>query len=187
MKKVIFFIVCALAFSPKLATAKTCQKHTCTKHVCNDHPACKFYQNHSTAFDQLKTLAGSWSGSEMKNGKKMPARVTYHVTGGGSTLLETLFPGTKMEMVSLYSAQGKEVRMVHYCMMGNQPNLRLDSATGNVFHFKFVRSPGISMRRDQYMGGLTLTLTDKNHLTQNWVMLDKGKEKMNTTFNLVRQ
>ena len=78
------------------------------------------------AFAKLKTLAGSWksktSHDEKEDAKKEHAdvdpeevAVTFKLTGAGSALMETQFPGTPHEMVSVYHVDGKELRMTHYC------------------------------------------------------------------------
>lgn len=141
----------------------------------------------SPAFNKLKALAGTWNGTHEMNGKNKPVRITYRVTAGGSALVEILGPGSPEEMVSVYTAQGKKIRMVHYCMMGNQPHLVLDSYNNNIFHFKYAKSPGISTRNDSYMGELTLTVKDKNHMVQKWTAFKKGKQMMEATeFALTR-
>src|SRR5437762_1108277 len=72
----------------------------------------------SAEFEQLKKLAGKWEGKDPhdKTGKAKIV-VDYKVTSGGSALIETLGPGTPMEMVSIYSeAKPGKVSMTHYCM-----------------------------------------------------------------------
>src|SRR6185369_11800489 len=56
----------------------------------------------SPAFERMKQLVGTWEGtSDMgKEGEKV--RVEYRLTAGGSALVETLFPGSGEEMVSVY-------------------------------------------------------------------------------------
>ena len=52
--------------------------------------------------------------------------VVYKLTGAGSALVETQFPGTGHEMVSVYHLDGDDLRMTHYCAAGNQPRVKLD-------------------------------------------------------------
>ena len=56
----------------------------------------------SKEFERMKQLVGVWEGtSDMgKEGEKV--RVEYRLTAGGSALVETLFPGSAEEMVSVY-------------------------------------------------------------------------------------
>lgn len=143
----------------------------------------------SSAFSDLKAIAGNWSGSHMMNGKEEAIKINYRLTAGGTALVETLGPGTPKEMISVYTSEGKDkVRMVHYCMMGNQPNLVLDSYKDNVFHFDFVKSPTASSScKEGYMGELTITIKDKNHMNQKWVAKKKGKIMDTVQFDLTRR
>jgi len=50
------------------------------------------------AWDSLKKLAGDWEGDA--SGDK--ANVVYRVTSNANTVMETLFPGTPHEMISMY-------------------------------------------------------------------------------------
>jgi hypothetical protein len=69
------------------------------------------------AFQKLKNLNGEWTGTaESKQGPA--AAVSYHLTANGNTLMETLFPGTDHEMISMYYLDGKDLVLTHYCAMG---------------------------------------------------------------------
>ena len=85
------------------------------------------------ASDQLariKALSGKWKGTATEaDGSQQPAEVEYHVTSGGSAVVETLFAGTDHEMVSVYHDQGGKLSMAHYCMLGNQPELGFVNAS----------------------------------------------------------
>ena len=71
--------------------------------------------------DLIKKLEGEWkvTGGDEHHGKE--GKVTYKVTAAGSTLMETQFPGTGHEMVTMYHLDGDELKATHYCAAGNQP------------------------------------------------------------------
>ena len=52
------------------------------------------------AFARLKTLAGSWETRGEGHGHS--GKIDYKVTGNGSVVMETFFPGTDHEMISMY-------------------------------------------------------------------------------------
>ena len=54
----------------------------------------------SKGFERMKELTGVWEGTSnmAKEGEKV--RVEYRLSSGGSSIVETLFPGTPHEMVS---------------------------------------------------------------------------------------
>src|SRR5690242_9923644 len=73
--------------------------------------------------DRLKALAGTWVEAD-KDGKPTDKVVSVvKVTAAGSTVHETLFPGTPMEMISVYHLDGADLVMTHYCALGNQPRM----------------------------------------------------------------
>jgi hypothetical protein len=77
------------------------------------------------AFEILKGFAGEWTG-KVAEGEPVPnPSVIYHVTAAQSAVVETLFPGTAHEMVTVYHMDGDKLVMTHYCAAGNQPHMRL--------------------------------------------------------------
>src|SRR5262245_7059241 len=76
------------------------------------------------ALEQLKSLAGEWIETSPDGHAKGATAVSYRKTAGGSAVLEILFPGTEMEMASVYHLDGKNLVMTHYCMVGNQPRMQ---------------------------------------------------------------
>lgn len=91
------------------------------------------------AFARLKALDGTWTS------QTPPASIRYHVTGGGSTIVETLFAGTPHEMVTVYTLDGDNLVATHYCAAGNQPSVRYNAAKSSgdtlVFDFVSLRGP----------------------------------------------
>ena len=73
-------------------------------------------------FDQFKQLAGEWvraAGEPGKTGDEV--HVKYKVTSAGSAVVETVFPDTDHEMVTIITRDGDDIELTHYCAMGNQP------------------------------------------------------------------
>src|SRR5262245_19588365 len=77
----------------------------------------------ASAFEKFKQLAGEWQGTgDGAHGKDM--RVKYQVTSGGSAVVETVFPGTDHEMVTVIHPDGDDLLLTHYCLLGNQPQMK---------------------------------------------------------------
>src|ERR1700745_3519941 len=72
------------------------------------------------ALDRFKQLVGEWTGK----GPHGDMRIVYKITSGGSTVMETIDPGTDHEMVSMIHADGPALLLTHYCMLGNQPHMK---------------------------------------------------------------
>jgi hypothetical protein len=122
------------------------------------------------AFERLKGLAGTWDARTMTpDGEK--TTVEYRVTGGGSTVMETMFAGSPHEMINMYTVDGDTVRAQHYCSAGNQPLLRLssDKSTGDTLVFDFVSVTGSNL--EHHINGLTLRFTPDGKVVEEWTSL----------------
>ena len=135
------------------------------------------------AFASLKKLAGEWRGPAMMKGMP-PAHSIVRVTAGGSAVEEITFPGTKMEMVSLYHMDKGSLVMTHYCVLGNQPHVKLNTrkSTATELVFDYAGGTNLNASRDAHMHSLALTLPDPSKkggqkLTFSGVSWENGKQK----------
>ena len=140
----------------------------------------------SAAFESMKKLSGSWEGVHIKGEKEEPVKVEYKVSSNGSTVVETLFPGTTYEMITVYHDKGETLSMTHYCALGNQPQMDLVKADHNTLEFALADAKHIDVAKDGHMHGLIVTMTDNDHLIHQWTMYEKGKEGDVTTLKLAR-
>lgn len=135
------------------------------------------------AFDAIKKLDGTWI---MGSGTKT-AKVVYKVTGGGSTVVETQFPGSPMEMVSVYHLDGPDrLLLTHYCAARNQPTMALlPGATATDFRFDFVS--GTNMKpSDMHIHNVRYRLLADDHILTEWGGYMKGKPAGTEKFDLHR-
>jgi hypothetical protein len=87
------------------------------------------------------------------------------VTAGGSAVHETLFPGQPQEMVSIYTVDGPDLVMTHYCVLGNQPRMKADSKSpDNQICFQFAGGTNLDPKKDKHMHAATLTIVDDDHI-----------------------
>ena len=95
----------------------------------------------SDALKSMKALAGTWEGTHTMHGKEIPATIEYKVSSNGSTVVETMFPGTAHEMVNVYHDKSGKLAMTHYCSVGNQPHLDLTWPQWREIHchFRYLR------------------------------------------------
>ena len=140
----------------------------------------------SKEFERMKALVGAWEGTAKmpKEGEKV--RVEYRVSSGGSSVVETLFPGTAHEMVSVYYDNKGQLTMTHYCALRNQPRMKLQNADAQNLHFVFIDGSNIDPMKDAYMHSLTISFVDKDHLIQKWTLFTDGKETETSVFELSR-
>ena len=142
----------------------------------------------SAEFAKIKALAGKWTGtSDGPEGANKPAAAEYRVTSGGSAVVETLFPGTDHEMVSVYHERNGQLAITHYCMLGNQPELTLTGETPNQLELSLAPGSSIKSDTETHMHALTLVWADPDHLTQTWTLYEQGKAAGATTITLSRE
>ena len=152
-----------------------------------------------SAFARIKTLAGTWKSQtadepKADHGKKDEDHkgekpVIYKLTGAGSALVETQFPGSDHEMVSVYHLDGEDLRMTHYCAAGNQPRVKLDRANSKPDELIFVFDGGTNLdpQKDMHIHGVKITFHEDGKVTSAWEGYAGGKTAGTTTFNLTRQ
>jgi len=139
------------------------------------HPAARS----TPAFDQLKSLAGEWEGTKTQGFK---VSLTYQVVSNGSVLMERLKSADESEMITMYSLDGDHIVVTHYCSMGNQPTMQTPAATAATgkYDFSFVRVSGTKTPDEGHMVALSVTMPDKDNLTQVWTFDDHGKSMVET-------
>jgi hypothetical protein len=136
----------------------------------------------------IKKLAGEWL-EVGKDGKPTTKVVSQlKVTAGGSAVREIIFPGTDMEMVTMYTQEGSDLILQHYCILGNQPRLKAErGGDGKKIVFKLVGGGNIDLAKGTHMGQTTLTIVDDDHITLECLKCENGKECDAHKMSLVRK
>lgn len=127
-------------------------------------------------FEKLKSLAGEWV-EVGADGKPTDKTVSvYKVTAGGSAIHETIFPGSDHEMVTVYHLDGKDVVLTHYCVLGNQPRLKLDpKSTEKLLKFTFVGGTNLDPAKDMHMHEGLLRIVSADAIESEWQGYADGK------------
>lgn len=135
--------------------------------------------------EQLKKLAGTWQADTKGMGK---VTVVYRVVAGGSTVMETIAPGTPHEMVTMYHLDGEDLVLTHYCVLGNQPRMKAkkDPKEGTL-DFRCVGGSNMKCETDEHMHSALLTFVDADRLTAEWGNLQGGKVDHTMKFEYARQ
>jgi len=142
----------------------------------------------SAALERFKTLAGEWVAAEDGDMvKKGDLVARYAVTASGSAVVETVFPGSEHEMVTVYHADGPDLVLTHYCMEGNQPRMRARGAQGSRFEFAYDGGTNIDPKRDRHMHSATFDLASANEIRSEWSELAEGKPVFVARMHLVRK
>jgi len=142
------------------------------------------------ALERFKQLAGEWVGKKLdEKGKEAgDVGVKYQVTSGGSAVMETLMPGTDHEMVTLIHADGNDLVLTHYCMLGNQPHMKAAAkGADKQVAFQFTGGSNMKSEKDMHMHGVTYTFVDADTLRAEWILYVDGKKQGTVAFEVKRQ
>jgi hypothetical protein len=151
-------------------------------------PAAASTKAPSAAFERFKGLVGEWVAAEdgeMSRKGDLVAR--YALTAGGTALVETVFPGSAHEMVTVYHADGDDLVLTHYCVEGNQPRMRARNATGPRFDFRFDGGTNIDPRRDRHMHQASLELVGDDEIRSEWTELADASPVLVVKSHLLRK
>ncbi|MGB6853661.1 MAG: hypothetical protein WBG49_13855 [Thermoanaerobaculia bacterium] len=149
-----------------------------------------------TAFDELKSLAGTWRGTPEGEGMEAEAESKkvdevvheFQVSAAGTVVMETMGPGTEHEMINMYHLDGEDLVLTHYCAGGNQPKMKLDrdmSSVGKLV-FDFTGGTNLDPAVDSHIHSAEIKLTDPEHLESIWESYAGGKKAGGMIFHLAR-
>lgn len=142
------------------------------------------------AFEQLKSLAGTWHGEAVGGGHTGtdPVVQEFRVASGGTVVMETMNQGTDDEMINMYHMVGEELVVTHYCSSGNQPTMKLATPrrNGREMTFEFTGGTNLDPSRDAHIHGIRVVLTGKNALESYWTGWKDGQEAGTRKFTLRR-
>jgi hypothetical protein len=144
----------------------------------------------NAGLEKMKTLVGTWVTAD-KDGKPTDEVVSViKLTAGGSVIHETLFPGQAHEMVSIYTADGPDLLMTHYCVLGNQPRMKASTKSpGDKLNFEFAGGTNLDPKKDKHMHAATLTIVDADHYEVEGIGWENGgpAKEMCNGMKLVRK
>lgn len=123
------------------------------------------------AFERLKALVGNWQG--VGEGAENTT-TSFELMASGSALMERLSPMAGVVMLNAYHPDGDAVVMTHYCASGNQPRMR---CTKDGASLAFAMTDITNWKKDEArMSAVTVTLVDADHMKQDWVSEEGGKQ-----------
>jgi hypothetical protein len=143
------------------------------------------------AFDQLKTLAGSWAG-QLTTFPKEPsvdgkfAQFSLRVTSLGNALVHELsVSGLPDHPVTMFYLDGDRLTLTHYCDAGNRPRMvGKVSPDGKTLTFDFLDLSGGNQKG--HMHHAVFTFMDGNHHTEDWTYAMPNGNSVRAHFDLQR-
>jgi hypothetical protein len=109
------------------------------------------------AFAELSRLAGRWRPADTPGS---PLRIRFHLTAGGTVLVESWERAGKPHSLTLYHRDGAALLATHYCPQGNQPRLALAGTDGDGLHFASGTRPISIPPPESHQHDLWFDLTD---------------------------
>lgn len=125
--------------------------------------------------ETLKSLAGKWNLAKADRHADAPADFEFKVSSGGSAIVETMFPGTPKEMTNVYTLDGNDVLVTHYCAAGNAPRMKLTHNENGTMTFDFVDATNLPDKNKMYMGKLELKFVGPDQVRQTWTTFVNGQ------------
>lgn len=142
----------------------------------------------TAALEPFKALAGEWvAAADGPMTKKGQLVARYAVTASGTAVVETVFPGTPHEMVTVYHADGADLVLTHYCMGGNQPRMRARSAAGPGVHFAYDGGTNIDPKTTRHMNSAAFEFVGPDELKSTWTEIAAGKPVFTAAMHMVRK
>ncbi len=138
------------------------------------------------ALGRIKALVGTWEG-HIATPDGPPGSVRYELTGGGTTVVERLFPGTDHEMMTVYHVDGEKLLATHYCAMGNQPMMKLETATARELSFGFVGGTNMDASKDVHIHSGRIRFLDGGRLESEWDVYQGPKKTITHKFFVARK
>ena len=128
------------------------------------------------AFERLKGLVGDWVKVDEEGNATDELVNTFRLTAGGSALLETCFPGTEMEMITLYHLSGDDLVLTHYCVAGNQPLMEWRaSADADTIEFEHVDGVNVESESEGHMHSASFRFQSDDRFETTWKMIENGE------------
>ncbi|MCB0328995.1 MAG: hypothetical protein KDD70_05015 [Bdellovibrionales bacterium] len=167
MKNVLHLILClpllVSCSTSSLSNPENTHTGEAHKNVVHETPL----DNSSAELKRIKALEGKWRTTTSMFGTENEEVFTeYKITAGGSAVLETIFPGTPQEMVSVYfDDDSGKLSMTHYCMMRNRPHFSLVKSTQDELKLDVIKVEGLKSANSPSMGAITLKFKDNDHFS----------------------
>lgn len=139
--------------------------------------------------DALDGFIGTWVLAD-ENGEPTDQVISVvRKTAGGSALIETLFPGSDTEMITMYYTDGDQLKLTHYCSCAAHPvmvasrdeegNLRFD-CVGRGENFADCKTT-------THMHDAVYRFEGEDRVHTTWRMMEDGALGHIGDFQFVRQ
>jgi hypothetical protein len=124
-------------------------------------------------FEELKKLRGEWTGTTAAGGAE---KISYRLIAADTVLLEAWVLSSGREALTVYHRDGDDLIATHYCPRGNQPRLKLASAsTEKGFFFEFVSATNLPDADATHQHRFEIQIHGPDSFTRGETYISKGK------------
>jgi hypothetical protein len=136
-------------------------------------------------FEELKKLVGEWKGTTPEGGAE---KVSYRLIAADTVLLEEWVLSSGRQALTVYHRDGNDLIATHYCPRGNQPRLKLASAsTEKGFFFDFVSATNLPDADAAHQHRFHVQIDGQDSFTRGETYISKGKlDSAATTYSRAR-
>lgn len=128
-------------------------------------------------WEKLQTLVGTWQRTDASSPASKAFRIRYRLISADTALVEEFGDPAKQPTQTVFHLDGDRVLATHYCAQGNQPRLRLRTASSaDVLVFEFLDATNLRSPADSHLVRLTLRWRDADHLVREEVYAASGRE-----------
>ena len=137
--------------------------------------------------NRFKSLAGTWIEKD-GDGNPTGKEAHYRVTAGGGAVIETLFPGSPHEMITVYHLDGDVLMLTHYCVLQNQPRMRATHwQEDRMIHFTFADATSMTSVNESHMHEVVFNFIDANRFQATWTNFKDGESVHEAAVEMVRE
>jgi hypothetical protein len=122
-------------------------------------------------FARLSALEGKWYATD---GSQDGPVLIYETVAAGHAVIETDFPGTPHQMVTMYYLEGETLKLVHYCAVGNRPRMVARPKDGVDLYFELEGDGGLASPNEMHMHSAAFHFEGPNNMSQSWALFEGG-------------
>jgi hypothetical protein len=124
-------------------------------------------------FEELKKLCGEWEGTTEAGGAE---KVSYRLIAKDTVLVEAWVLSSGREALTLYHRDGEALIATHYCPRGNQPRLKLKSASTEAgFFFEFISATNLPDPEAAHQQRFEIQIYGPGSFSRGETYLEKGR------------
>ena len=89
----------------------------------------------------------------------------------------------------MYHLEGEDLVLTHYCALGNQPRMRLDTShsTAGELRFEFTGGGNLDAKKDTHIHSGRIQLVTVDKMESEWTVFSDGKAAGSHSFPLTRK